>query len=153
MIVWGVDVDTKAAHIASYDTEDDTVETWSVPWGGDAKQPVRRLCLCRNAIEADVLHHNPTPSTVAIERPTGRFPSPSLMMHAGVVAEAMAHALGFAPWFVPVSTWRKEIGLKGNATKVDVVGWARGRGWRGESIDQAEAFGVAVAASLLWVPA
>ena len=93
------------------------------------------------------------PDTVAIERPTGRFPSPPLMMHAGVVAEALAHALGMAPWFVPVATWRKEIGLGGNASKDAVVEWAQTLGWQGTVVDQAEALGVAVAASKMWVPA
>lgn len=156
MIVWGVDLDVRAAHIARYDTETGEHLTDSCTWEGDAKHPVRRLCACRSAVESWVVRSSSDwwPDTVAVERPTGKYPSPSLMMHAGVVAEALAHALGMAPWFLSVSEWRKAAGLAGNSNKDQVVRWARSfYGFTGLSVDQAEALGVAVAASRIWSPA
>lgn len=150
---WGVDCDTKAAHVASFNAYTGEFFTTSWGWKHDVSMlPVERLRLCREVVKAgaSVRCGFYPPMVIALELPTGRFPKPPLMMHAGVIAEGLAAGAGLTPWFLAVSEWRKGIGLKGNAKKAEVVAWAEALGWQGESVDQAEALGVAVAAANFW---
>lgn len=150
--VLGIDVDTKAAHFAIVDTHTGRFQTNSCVW------PVGDFSEGRRLIEARLHVHRFTQALqahfpalcVAVERPTGRFPKPALMMTAGVVCEAVGAASGVAPFFLAVAEWRKRIGLKGNCTKDDVVSWAQSVGWTGERVDQAEALGIAVAGCDAW---
>lgn len=155
---WGVDVDTHAAHIAVVSIDGSRRITTAFRWerrrptAGLA--PARRLSECRDVVVlgASELAVEFPPATIAVERPTGAHPSPPLMMHAGVVAEALCSSTGLAPFFLAVAEWRKGIGLSGNCGKADVVAWATELGWEQTTVDEAEALGIATAAARAWRP-
>lgn len=67
---------------------------------------------------------------VFIERPLGRWPNPALMQAAGVIQAGVLEALNEVHPYRPTvfelgtSEWKKACGLRGNATKSEVMEWA-----------------------------
>jgi hypothetical protein len=83
------------------------------------------------------------PVFVFVERPTGRFPQPQLVMAAGVVACATKRAADVPVEWVAVASWKKATGLGGNASKQQVFEWARALGlWSYAPQDAADALGI-----------
>lgn len=151
--IWGIDCDVRGAHFGFVAFNSGTFQTNAVIWD-DLEDPGRRLIECRQHVKqfATAVQRDFPPSMIAVERPVGRFHKPPLMMHTGVIAEAIGAATGLAPFFLSTKEWRKLLGLPGggNATKDAVVEWARSRGWAHGPVDQAEALGVAFAARSVW---
>lgn len=150
---WGIDPDTKGAHFAVLNLETGKFQTNSAIWDGLHVSPGRRLMECRMQTirfsEAMVQHF--PPSIIAVELPIGfrkQKGQHALMMHAGVIAEAIGTGTTLAPFFLSTKEWRKPLGLPGggNATKAQVVEWAQSIGWKLGRVDQAEALGIAFAA-------
>ncbi len=152
--VWGIDPSaTKGAAFCFYNVYTGKFQTNRVIWFGKAANPAFRLMECRAACIrfAEACSGHFPPLTIAIERPIGR-PNPPLMMHAGVIAEAVGTGTNLPPWFVNTSEWRASCtDLPSRPSKEQVMEWATGRGWHGGTDDEAEAVGIAFHASALWM--
>lgn len=93
------------------------------------------------------------PCAVFVEQPfaAGRGVEPELYYAVGVIQAVLAE---FAPvQTIPVPTWKKQAVGYGAAKKPDVLRWAQRKGYEGESQDEADAIGIAVAGVKLMEPA
>lgn len=143
--IWGVDVSTKQIDVAIV-AEDGTWQCNACVFRqGKDPDPGERMQTIHSQWSrfASALYEHFAPAFVFIERPTGRFPAPTLMMTAGVVAAGTNHATSVPVEFVAVASWKKAIGLGGNASKGVVRTWAEGRGGLITSQDAADALGIA----------
>ena len=147
--VWGIDISTKQIDIAFVTAEG----VWQTNAAVLPKTKVddvgSRLFAAWTTIArfADAMRDHFPPVYVMLERPTGKFQSPSLMMTAGVVAGAVASQVEVPMDFIAVSSWKAAIGLGGNASKAAVRQWAENLGGSIASQDAADALGIASAAA------
>lgn len=145
---WGVDVSTKRVAIACVRGLVGRVE--AVEHVGD---PFHRLLVQQRAVVGltRTLAAECPPVYVLVEQTSGRSPEPQLVYSVGVTIAALLEAfelVGAQPAFdtVPVSTWKMETGLGGNADKPEIAGFARkAYGWEGDQ-DEADALGIATCA-------
>lgn len=144
--LWGIDVSTSFVDIA-FVFEDGQWQTNRCCLDKDTKRdPVEHLAVIderwRQFAEAMVGHFPPV--FVFVERPTGRFPQPQLVMAAGVIACGASAVTRVPVDWVAVASWKKACGLGGNARKEHVFEWARSLGlWSYAPQDAADALGVA----------
>ena len=125
MICAGVDVSTRAVHIALLDFDSDAAEVQvydATDCEGDALVRARTLADLlpsrRSSLWDDV-------GLVAIERPMGPGTKAvgDMMLVVGIV---VAHLPPEIPvWLLGPTEWRKGCGLAGNASKQDVADFAR----------------------------
>lgn len=150
--VWGIDVSTKQADVCALNTDGRWyIDTWSWPPSGGPE----RLSLIWQEVAhgAEKFAEGHPPTMVYVELPTGSHPSPPLMMAAGAVAGATHLALcdlyehPVSVHFVAVSAWKKHAIGHGNASKDQVMRWARSRGYEG-SQDGADALAIATYSAL-----
>lgn len=146
--VWGIDVSTLQTDVATV-RRDGRWETHVWDW---PKSPgAERLDWIRRSVvlAADRLALEYPPMAVFIEQPMGRHPSPPLVMAAGAVAGAVYGALRdvyahpVMVEFANISDWKKEAVGHSNASKEQVLRWARSLGYTGLEQDPADALGVA----------
>ncbi len=153
--LWGVDPSAaKGAAIAFWDLTTDQFQTNLIAWGGTSKNPGERLMLCRASVRefAEAMRNHWPPVAIAVERPAGPRPNPPLVMHAGVIAEALGAGGGVAPYFVATAEWRATLGvpMPRSDKKAAVVEWAHSIGWKGGTEDEAEALGVCFSGVQWW---
>ena len=122
--VIGIDPSSRAPAFALWPSKH--VERVKVPGSGS-----ERLCaLYQAAYRWTQINARHDLRGIFIERPKGRFPSWPLWQSTGVLqvasVEGTRHLFDHAPTCFELSPgeWRKEIGLKGNATKDEVIAWA-----------------------------
>jgi len=151
MICAGVDVSTRAVHIALLDFDSDAAEVQvydATDCEGDALVRARTLADLlpsrRSSLWDDV-------GLVAIERPMGPGTKAvgDMMLVVGIV---VAHLPPEIPvWLLGPTEWRKGCGLAGNATKAAVAWFVRSKlgqaiDWPQDSLD---AYSIAFAARAL----
>ena len=92
------------------------------------------------------------PVCCVVERPIGRYPSPSLTMAAGVPGLALAHALPLVPvWQMSTGEWKRETVGNGTASKEAVAAWvADATGVMPGSDHEGDAMAMALAALRMW---
>ena len=149
-VVWGIDLSTKQLDLA-FVADDGSWQTNAskLPRSRDDDPSVVLAKAWDQATQFfSVMAVHFPPVYVLVERPTGRFPSPSLMMTAGIVAGALGKCVDAPVDFVAVSSWKAAIGLGGNASKGSVRQWADNLGGSIASQDAADALGVGSAAAL-----
>ena len=147
--VWGIDISTKQIDIAFVTAEGVWQTNSSVLPKKSTDDVGTRLCAAWDTVArfADAMNSHFPPVYVMLERPTGRFQSPSLMMTAGIVAGAIASTVEVPMDFIAVSSWKAAVGLGGNASKASVRQWAENLGGSIVSQDAADALGIASAAA------
>ena len=151
MIYAGIDVSTRAVHIALLDFDSDAAEVQvydATDCEGDALVRARTLVDLlpsrRSSLWDDV-------GLVAIERPMGPGTKAvgDMMLVVGIV---VAHLPPEIPvWLLGPTEWRKGCGLAGNATKAAVAWFVRSKlgqaiDWPQDSLD---AYSIAFAARAL----
>lgn len=121
-----IGIDPSVGHPAFAVWPSKYVERLEVPGSGS-----ERLCaLYVAAIEWTKREARSDLRGIFIERPKGRFPSWPLWQATGVLQVAtvagVSHLFDHDPtcFELSPSEWRKEVGLKGNATKGEVIAWA-----------------------------
>jgi len=144
--VWGVDVSTKRLAFG-FSNGDTTTLSLAVEEGS------RRLSEAHSAISqrsAELAGSYP-PFCVFVEEPMGKFHNRSLDNMAAITQAAIYSALETRyPYPVSVLTipppqWKSTIGIPGNASKEEVMAWARSVGYSGDSQDEADALAIAYA--------
>lgn len=150
--IYGIDPGGSAAHFAVINTQTGQYQTNSVQWGTKGIGLGRHLMECHAHVSTftAALAEAFPPVFVAMEQPTGRFRNPRLEYATGVTAAAVGTVLALPVNFVAVKAWRQAIGVGGGASKDAVLAWARGQGWDTDTVDQAEALGIAVSGAGLW---
>lgn len=145
---WGIDPSTQRVAIA-----------WNGPELGVAVKPFRRS---RHAERLDNIYEVTyafaqqlagmfPPLVVWVEQASGARPNLPLMYSVGVVQAAVFGALkdmwAFPVWVetVPSGTWKKVATGRGNAKPPEYLAWARLNGYQGLDLDEAAAWGVAMA--------
>lgn len=144
--LWGIDVSTSYLDLA-FVFEDGSWQTNRCFLDKDPKRdPVEHLVVIDRRWRefcAALVRHFP-PVFVFIERPTGRFPQPQLVMTAGVVACGASAVTSVPVDWVAVASWKKACGLGGNAPKAKVFEWACSLGLLASAPqDAADALGIA----------
>lgn len=145
---WGIDLGSTRAGFCFLNADTGTWQTNAVTWRKGKTGDARSLIACREHVirfSTAMLQHFP-PATICYEAPTGKFPKPTLGMHAGVTIEAVTTGTGLAPWPVPVASWKKKALGSGNVDKEAYLDWAMELGCPDDA-DQAAALGVAVYAA------
>jgi hypothetical protein len=149
--VWGVDVSTKRLAVAFHGRGVETVE-----FDKQLRHGARFHHIHQRTVEAPMGWRSEFPPFfVWVEAPTGPKISPPLLYAVGAVMAGLYWALEHCfPYPVEVRTisvgeWKKGSVGHGNASKAQVLAWARGQGYEGDSEDEADAWGVAHAGAVL----
>lgn len=164
---WGVDPGTLRVSIAWRDAagENTGATTRSFPRfpdGGERlihiHRETRQLAYDLTAAAYGETPAAGRPGFVWVELPAGK-PNPQLAYAVGVIQAAVYSgihaAIGRSVTVedVPSSTWKKtatgrgDAGSKRRGGKAEIVQWARENGWTGTVEDEADAWGIALAAS------
>lgn len=151
---WGVDPSTLRVAVAAIDSEGDWCEVRTAPFR--TAPGARRLAEVYDRTLALASALGPAPGLVVVEQPSGKHVHPVLERHVGVIVAVLER---FAPVeMVPPATWKLVACGKGNLYKpkrgedrpYEVLLWARRRGYRGSSWDEADAWGVAEYGRRTW---
>ena len=129
--VWAVDLSTLALDVA-FVADDGRWQVNGAVFTPCADKP-RRLVEQTERVRtfADAMADHFPPLAVFVELPTGRHPSPWLMMTCGAVLAGLSLALRtryahpVTIRTVAVSSWKKQVVGAGNASKEAVLAWAR----------------------------
>lgn len=96
--------------------------------------------LCRQ------LHEIAPARLVLVEQPFGRNVPPVSYLAMGAIMMAATRVTDAPVQPIPPPTWKLRALGKGNASKDDVLAWARQQGYGGALFDEADAMGIAEAA-------
>lgn len=145
--VWGVDASTLRVSIA-VDAGPPIALTKSFT---KTRTPTARLAVIWHetrevALQLALSH---PPARVVVEQPSGKFANPPLMYATGVIQAALVDALDVPLSLIAVSKWKAASVGHGGAKKPQILAWAQRRGYTGRLEDEADALGVAVAATVL----
>lgn len=89
----------------------------------------------------------PPPRLVLVEQPFGRNVPPVSYLAMAAIMVAAVRATGATVRPVPPPTWKRDALGKGDATKDEVLAWARSTaGYTGELYDESDALAIAEAA-------
>lgn len=165
MLTIGVDISTKRLALADSDGGTDSLILMT---GTDRARQLRDAHHRSGIFARQFVKQRPVMG-VFIETPAGKFMDPYLMQMVGAVTGGIWYGLRdvyehpVTCFAVPVSQWKKRAVGRGNATKPQILAWARERGYEGQcpkclgdasvdackaptaAHDEADAFGVAVA--------
>jgi Holliday junction resolvasome RuvABC endonuclease subunit len=145
MVAWGLDCSTKCIALCVYDG--DRFEHWPTIRFQPVHKGAQRLAHAHALLTPwlfDASHWTP-PDAVFVEQPAGKFPKPTLEHMVGVVLMTVAEVTTAPVLTLPVPQWKHMSIGKGNASKEQLMEWARERGYEGDSQDEADALGIAVA--------
>lgn len=120
VVTWvaGIDFSSRAIDIVLVDVDERLAPVWTRYQlsGQDAFDRTRRVGMVMPGLKSgfwdDVI-------AVGIEHPAGKFGTGVMMRVQGAVLAMLPSGVLVQPW--PPSLWRKSVGLKGNASKADVV--------------------------------
>lgn len=129
MTVAGIDVSTRAIDLVLLDLDTDRAE-WAryELTGGDLVERVRSIKDWRvpwtlgATLGRDNAHVWDDVVAIGIERPAGKHGVAQVSMAFGAALICLPKETLVQPW--QPAEWRKACGMKGNATKQDVAGWA-----------------------------
>ena len=143
---WGLDVSCKRVAVGKVSSRK------TVRWESrDIPQDVRgaqRLARIRRAT-VELCHQSLDlqPRLVLVEDANvGAAANKQLLQAVAVVFEAVFATLRCEVREIPIGTWKKATVGRGNAQKPEVMDFARGLGYTGDSQDEADAVCVALAA-------
>ncbi len=145
---WGIDCQVAFMAVAFVHCDDGRYATLTLHFGhGMQSMPIaKRLAVTGGAVtlRAHGWEDEWPCTAVGVELPVGRFPSPNLMMTAGVIGAALA-AEGRPVEYLSPSAWKKAIGIGGNASKSFVAEWATAHGLPCSDEHECDALGIAYA--------
>lgn len=144
MIVLGVDPATTRVALADDEGHACSVD---IPKGEGAKR-MASIHAATQRLVGEFVAPDDCPDIVFIESPAGHV-HPSLWQAFGVIGAAIWLALSEVENF-PVSVlaigpteWKRVLLDDGSASKLDIMDWARARGYAGKVQDEADALGIA----------
>lgn len=157
---WGVDPSTKRVAIACVTSDTKRVASCSFP---DLTGGARLAAIWNGTREfvISLLERGwPAPGLVWVEQPSGKTTNPQLSYAVGVIQAAVCDATACPLETIESSSWKKTACGRGNIYKptrkqlgrtpafadYGVAVWAQSNGYRGNSWDEADALGIAVAA-------
>lgn len=153
MIAWGVDPALRRLSLAVVtDVRGTSADVYTGEGAAKGVPLASALCTLQAlALELanKALKHG-QPDIIVVEQPSGKFKNLPLYYAAGVVQQALASlGVGFVTTLPPPS-WKAASGIGGGANKERIMEWARAElGYTGDIQDEADALGIATAASKL----
>lgn len=145
---WGVDPSTQRVSIAWANVDGwRGVETRSFNPALRDGQRLDHIYAETYRLGSELVELRPSPELVLVEQPFGNNVPPVSYLAMGVIMLAAVRATGATVRSVPPPTWKRAALGKGNATKDEVLAWARSMaGYTGELYDESDALGIAEAA-------